>query len=190
MNETLDIIIRNTDRLSTLTSDLLDIQRMTSGRLEVDLAKIDLKNVIEQSIKEIEPVLAEKQQVLESDIPEEPLIIMGDSQRLNQVLMNLLNNASKFSKEKTTIYLKVKTDDEKIHISVKDSGIGIKEADLERVFNPLAMIEKPIYVKGTGLGLSISKGLIDLHNGEIWAESEGEWKGSTFSIQLPKGGEA
>ena len=189
MNESLDIINRNTDRLSTLTSDLLDIQRMASGRLEVDLGKMDLTSVIEQSVKEIDPVFTEKKQLLELEIPEGPLEIMGDPQRLNQVLMNLLNNASKFSKEESTIHLSVETDDENILVSVKDSGIGIKEEDLERVFTPLAMIEKPIYVKGTGLGLSISKGLIDLHNGKIWAESEGEWKGSTFTIQLPKGGE-
>jgi signal transduction histidine kinase len=103
--------------------------------------------------------------------------------------MNLLNNASKFSKEETTIHLTVRNEDDEILVSVQDTGIGIKEDDLERVFTPLAMIEKPIYVKGTGLGLSISKGIIDLHNGKIWAESEGEWKGAKFTIQLPKGGE-
>jgi signal transduction histidine kinase len=189
MNDTLDIIMRNTDRLSTLTSDLLDVQRIATGRLEVNQTNIDLKDVIKQSIKEINPVIAEKKQKLELKIPEDPLTITGDSQRLNQVLMNLLNNASKFSKEKTTIYLKVEKDKENIFVSVKDSGIGIKEADLDRVFTPLAMIEKPVYVKGTGLGLSISKGIIDLHNGEIWAESEGEWKGATFTIKLPRGGE-
>jgi signal transduction histidine kinase len=186
MNDTLDIIERNSDRLSSLTSDLLDVQRIASGRLEVDLSIIDLKDVIEQSVKEINPEIAEKKQVLKLEIPKEPFKTMGDSQRLNQVLLNLLNNASKFSKEESTIYLKVETDDEKILVSIKDSGIGIKKADVERVFTPLAMIEKPVYVKGTGLGLSISKGIIDLHNGEIWAESEGEWKGSKFTIQLPK----
>jgi len=186
MNDTLDIIVRNSDRLSALTSDLLDVQRIASGRLEVELALIDLKDVIEQSVKEINPEIAEKKQVLKLEIPKEPLKTMGDSQRLNQVLLNLLNNASKFSKEESTIYLKVETDNEKILVSIKDSGIGIKKADVERVFTPLAMIEKPVYVKGTGLGLSISKGIIDLHNGEIWAESEGEWKGSKFIFQLPK----
>ena len=62
---------------------------------------------------------------------------------------------------------------------------SMKEKDLERVFEPLAMIEKPIYVKGTGLGLSVSKGIVELHGGKIWAESKGEWKGSTFTISLP-----
>ncbi len=190
MHETLNIILRNTDRLSTLTNDLLDVQRIASGRLEVDLENIVLNEVIEQSVNEINPVLAEKSQVLQLEIPDEPLQVVGDSQRLNQVLVNLLNNASKFSDEETTIHLRVETDDDNILVSVIDSGMGIKRADIERVFTPLAMIEKPVYVKGTGLGLSISKGIIDRHNGTIWAESEGEWKGSTFSIQLPKGGES
>lgn len=186
MEETLDIIIRNTDRLSNLTSDLLDVQRIESGRLEVEIVPIDLIEVIEQSIREIKPFILEKEQILDVDIPDLPLMVLGDSTRISQVLMNLLTNASKFSEERTPITLEAKDINGEILVSVQDTGIGIKEGDHERVFKPLAMIDKPIYVKGTGLGLSISKGIIDLHNGKIWVESEGEWKGSTFFLKLPK----
>jgi signal transduction histidine kinase len=186
MKETLDIILRNTDRLSTLTSDLLDVQRIESGRLEVEVESINLIEVIEQCIREFRPILLEKEQILDTDILDLPLMVMGDSTRLSQVLMNLLTNASKFSEEKTRIYLRTQDLNDEILISVHDTGIGIKETDLERVFEPLAMIDKPMYVKGTGLGLSISKGIIELHGGKIWAVSEGEWRGSTFYVQLPK----
>jgi signal transduction histidine kinase len=152
----------------------------------VELARIDLRDIIKQVVMEVDPILSEKKQILEVELPETKLMVDGDAQRLNQVLMNLLNNASKFSEKEAKISLIAETRDNNVTVSVKDSGIGIKEEDLERVFKPLAMIEKPVYVKGTGLGLSISKGIIDLHNGKIWAESEGEWKGATFKFQIPE----
>jgi len=185
IDELLEVVTRNTDRLSTLTNDLLDIQRIETGRLEVELAPIELKEVLASCVEEIKPFLDEKKQQLQTETPEDPIIIQGDQVRLSQVMMNLLNNASKFSPEEKSISLEAEIKDEEVWISISDSGIGIKEKDLERVFEPLAMIEKPIYVKGTGLGLSVSKGIIDLHQGRIWAESEGEWKGATFIISLP-----
>ena len=187
MHETLDIIIRNTDRLSTLTSDLLDVQRIESGRLVVELVSFDLKDVIDQCVTEIGPILSDKKQNLEINLSDTTLTVLGDSQRLSQVVMNLLNNASKFSEEESKILLSAESNDKGVQVSVKDFGIGIKKEDLDRVFEPLAMIEKHIYVKGTGLGLSISKGIIELHKGKIWVESDGEWKGSTFKFQLPRG---
>lgn len=186
MDELLSIVIRNTNRLSTLTSDLLDVQRITSGRLEVNLTDFDLNEIIDNSVHEIRPLLLEKSQTLEVDTPGHPLIVLGDKERLSQVVMNILTNASKFSNEQDTIKLKVEENIAEINVSISDNGIGIKKEDLERIFKPLAMIDKPIYVKGTGLGLSVSKGIIDLHNGKIWAVSSGEWKGSTFYFTLPK----
>lgn len=185
IDELLEVVTRNTDRLSTLTNDLLDIQRIETGRLEVDLAPIDLREVLASCTQEIKPFLDEKNQALHTEISDDPIMVQGDQMRMSQVVMNLLNNASKFSPEEETISLEVALEGEEVRISISDKGIGIKEEDLERVFEPLAMIEKPIYVKGTGLGLSVSKGIIELHGGRIWAESEGEWKGTTFKVTLP-----
>lgn len=189
MDELLEVVIRNTDRLSTLTNDLLDVQRIETGKLDIEPTIFDFNEVIQRCILEIKPFLIEKNQTLETDIPEYPLTVHGDEERLSQVIMNLLNNASKFSAEGKPITLKADYDKEKVKISVTDQGIGIQKEDLERIFEPLAMIEKPIYVKGTGLGLSVSKGIIELHEGKIWADSQGEWKGSTFHITLPTGKE-
>jgi signal transduction histidine kinase len=185
IDELLEVVTRNTNRLSTLTNDLLDIQRIETGRLDVELSPIDLREVLASCVEEIKPFLDEKKQQLHTETPEDPIIIQGDQVRLSQVVMNLLNNASKFSPEEKTISLEAVIAGEVVKVSISDNGIGIKEEDLERVFEPLAMIEKPIYVKGTGLGLSVSKGIIDLHEGRIWAESEGEWMGATFIVTLP-----
>jgi signal transduction histidine kinase len=185
IDELLEVVTRNTDRLSTLTNDLLDIQRIETGRLDVELSPIDLREVLASCVEEIKPFLDEKNQQLHTETPDDPIIIQGDQVRLSQVVMNLLNNASKFSPEEKMISLEAVLAGEEVKVSISDNGIGIKKKDLERVFEPLAMIEKPIYVKGTGLGLSVSKGIIDLHEGRIWAESEGEWKGATFIITLP-----
>jgi signal transduction histidine kinase len=185
IDELLEVVTRNTDRLSTLTNDLLDIQRIETGRLEVDLTPIDLREVLASCTQEIKPFLDEKNQTLHTRISDNPIMVQGDQVRLSQVVMNILNNASKFSPEEETISLEATLEGEEVRVSISDKGIGIKEEDLERVFEPLAMIEKPIYVKGTGLGLSVSKGIIELHGGKIWAESEGEWKGATLIITLP-----
>ena len=185
IDEMLEVVTRNTNRLSTLTNDLLDVQRIETGRLDVELTSIDLREVLVSCTQEIKPFLDEKNQSLDIEIPEEPVIVRGDQVRLSQVVMNLLNNASKFSPEDETISLKATREGEEVRVSISDKGIGIKEKDLKRVFEPLAMIEKPIYVKGTGLGLSVSKGIIELHGGKIWAESEGEWKGATFNFVIP-----
>jgi signal transduction histidine kinase len=185
IDELLEVVTRNTDRLSTLTNDLLDIQRIETGRLDVELSPIDLREVLASCVEEIKPFLDEKNQQLHTETPDDPIIIQGDQVRLSQVVMNLLNNASKFSPEEKMISLEAVLAGEEVKVSISDNGIGIKKKDLERVFEPLAMIEKPIYVKGTGLGLSVSKGIIDLHEGRIWAESEGEWMGATFIVTLP-----
>ncbi len=185
ITELLDVVTRNTDRLSTLTNDLLDIQRIETGRLEVDLKAIDLREVLNHCVQEIRPILNEKNQTLDTTIPDIPLMVNGDQERLTQVVMNLLNNASKFSQDEENISLITEIEKDEIRVRITDNGIGIKPADLERVFEALALIEKPIYVKGTGLGLSVSKGIIDLHNGRIWAESQGEWKGAIFTVAIP-----
>ena len=105
--------------------------------------------------------------------------------RLSQVLMNLLSNANKFAPEGGKILLNVKVN-QKIHVELSDTGIGIRKQDLEQVFEPFSAITKPTYIPGTGLGLSVTKGFIEAHGGKIWVNSQCEGKGSTFTFELPK----
>ena len=182
----LEVVKRNTDRLTSLTDDLLDIQRLESGKLQTTPEPIDLREIIRHSISEIVPFIKAKKQRFNVEVPKKPLPILGDPVRLSQVLMNLLNNASKFTPEGGGIRLIVRENKQTIVVKVADTGIGIREEDLPRVFEPFAAIKKPTYIKGTGLGLSVTKGLVEAHMGRIWAESPGEGKGATFAFALPK----
>jgi len=185
MKSNLTIVKRNTDRLLQLTGDLLELRRMESGKLELNKEPMDFQKTIEQCIEEIQPIIQEKKQILDVKSPKQPLIVNGDKVRLSQVLMNLLSNANKFTPEGGKILLDVKVN-QKIHVELSDTGIGIRKQDLERVFEPFSAITKPTYIPGTGLGLSVTKGLIEAHRGKIWANSQGEGKGSTIIFELPK----
>jgi PAS domain S-box-containing protein len=182
----LEVVKRNTDRLTSLTDDLLDIQRLQSGKLQVNLEPVDLREIIEHAASEIKPFTKAKKQRFKVAVPRKTLPILGDPVRLSQVLMNLLGNASKFTSEGGEIRLMVKDAKEMIVVKVADTGIGIRKEDLSRVFEPFAVIRKPAHIKGTGLGLSVTKGLVEAHTGKIWAESPGEGKGSTFVFALLK----
>jgi PAS domain S-box-containing protein len=180
----LQAVKRNTDRLLDLTNALVDIRRMESGRLPLNLEPLNFREIVEQCVGEAQP-LTSKKQSLRVELPEGPLPIRGHPARLSQVLMNLLSNAVKFAPE-GEITLRVKATENAIEVQVSDTGIGIKKEDLPRIFEPFAAIQKPTYVKGTGLGLSITKGLVEAHGGKIWAESAGEGKGATFTFTLPR----
>ncbi len=153
----LQVVKRNTDRLLSLVNDLLDVDRMQAGRLQLNLQPMDFKKVIDSCMNEIRPLVADRKLSLRLEAPEGKLLIQGDEVRLSQVLMNLLSNATKFSPEDSEVTLHVEEKNESIKVQVSDTGIGIRKEDLERVFEPFAAIEKPRYIKGTGLGLSVAK---------------------------------
>lgn len=183
------VVKRNTERLLGLVDELLEIRRLESGRLQLDLSPLDFLEVVHHCTEEAKPLVDGKRQSFHVETPEKPLMIQGDRARLIQVVMNLLNNASKFTPEGGDVKLRVEEQEESIQIQVSDTGMGIGKEDLERIFEPFAAIEKPTYVKGTGLGLSVTRGLVEAHGGRIWAESLGEGKGATFTVILPKKGE-
>lgn len=182
----LQVVRSNTDRLLSLVNDLLDVQRMQAGRLQLNLQPTDFKKVIDSCITEIQPMLTARRLSLKVEVPEAELLIQGDKTRLCQVMMNLLSNATKFSLEGSEVTLDVEEQGETVKVSLSDSGIGISKEDLLRIFEPFTAIQKPSYIKGTGLGLNITKGLVEAHGGKIWAESDGEGKGATFIFTLPK----
>ena len=181
----LEIVKRNTERLLSLVNELLEVRRMESGKLKLNLKLIDFKEVIQNCVKEIQPLIEQKKQRFNLKIPKSSLPIKGDNIRLSQALMNLLNNASKFTPEEGIIALSVKKIKKNIQVQVKDTGIGIRKKDLGKIFEPFADIKKISYVRGTGLGLNVTKGIIKGHKGKIWVESSGEGKGSTFTFIIP-----
>ncbi len=182
----LQVAKRNTDRLLDLVNDLLDVERMQAGRLQLNPQPTDFKKIIDSCIAEIQPMITAEKLSLRTETPQSKLRMQGDDTRLCQGVINLLSNATKFSPEGGQVTIHVEEGNETLKLSVSDNGIGITKEDLPRVFDPFAAIQKTSFIKGTGLGLSLAKGLVEAHGGKIWAESAGEGKGATFTFTLPK----
>lgn len=181
----LDIIKRNTDRLETIVDDLLMQQRLMRGTIGLKLSQVDPRILLRTIIQENDPIVSKKKQKLLLDLGINIPSVSLDEIRISQVLTNLIHNASKFSPEDADIEVSLKTVEDNVVFSVRDYGIGLSEKNLGKLFEPFPDIPGRNQYGGTGLGLSICKGFIDLHNGEIWAESDGPGKGTRVSFSLP-----
>ncbi len=182
-------ILESSKYLLSLINDILDLSKIEAGRMELLISEVDLQELIEDSLM----IIREKANIqnikLEVEISEELkyLKIEGDERRLKQVMYNLLSNAVKFTPEGGRIKIEVKKEKEFLKVSVEDTGIGIPKEYLDKIFEPFFQVKTNLKDKphGTGLGLSIAKTIVELHKGKIWAESEGEGKGSKFTFILP-----
>jgi signal transduction histidine kinase len=178
----LQIVTTEIDRLSRLVSDLLDVSQMETGTLRYELEPFVLPELV-RSILTVHTSLGSVHR-LETDIPDDLSKVMGDRDRIEQVVLNLLSNARRYSPKGTTITIVAEVSDKEVEVSVSDEGIGIAPEDQERVFSKFVMLPKPSWVKkGTGLGLFISKEIVEAHGGRIWVTSE-SGKGSTFHFTL------
>jgi PAS domain S-box-containing protein len=180
-----DAVARNSKRLDKLSNDLLDLQRMEAGRMRLDKEFVSVSDVLDGVEVELSPILASKGQKLDIRGSLGGVVFFVDVTRLMQVLVNLVHNASKFSGEGETIRINVVSDVDGVSFAVVDDGVGMEEADLVKLFEPFPDIFVDGVTSGSGLGLSICKGIVELHGGEIWAESEGHGKGSKFSFTIP-----
>jgi signal transduction histidine kinase len=183
----LEMIYRNEEHLNQLSSEVLDIAKIKSNKLFLNLEKTDLTELITHAFKDLESSAIKKQLTYKLiTIPDLPKINI-DKFRITQVLNNLLENAIKFTPETGQITVKVSNSKHHITVKIVDTGIGIEAQNIEKLFDPFFQIDSDLNRKyrGTGLGLAISKGIILAHNGKIAAESEGLAKGCTFSFTLP-----
>ena len=178
------VIQRNVDRLVALTNDLLEVQRIESGRTVAEMGSYNIQDLLEQIKLETYPILEGKDQNLKVSSQSDREWVF-DRNRIIQVLLNLVSNASKFSPRDSDIHLSAYNSFSKLFIEVRDIGMGIREEDMEKLFTPFPGIVVKGKTDSTGLGLSICKGIIDLHEGEIWAESKGLERGSCFTFMLP-----
>lgn len=184
----LAIIGRQADQLTRLVDDLLDVARICQNRIVLRPQPIEIRCLIEQAVETVQPVIAEKNHQLQVNRPAEPLYVHGDRARLSQSLGNLLQNAAKYTDSGGTISLTVTATDTEVEVEVRDTGIGIAEYLLPRVFDPFVQSERTLDRAdgGLGIGLSIVKGLIEMHGGTVAATSAGAYRGSTFTIRLPR----
>jgi signal transduction histidine kinase len=181
----LHMVQNSANHLLNLINDILDISKIEAGQLVISSDAFNLKDSIEKAIQTITPLAEMKALTVTADIQPEVGIIVSDQRRVEQILLNLLNNAVKFTNE-GEVRLECTIKKKKIVISIIDTGIGIKENDQERLFKPFQQIDSGLSRKyeGTGLGLSICKRLVEKLGGKIWLKSR--WgKGSTFTFTLP-----
>jgi signal transduction histidine kinase/ActR/RegA family two-component response regulator len=170
-----------------LIDDLLDVSSATSGTFRLDLRPIDLASVVQAAVESQRPASEVRQIGLELDLEQLPTMISGDAERLQQVVWNLLSNAIKFSPPGGRVQVVLHRDRSRVVLSVHDTGRGIDPAFLPHVFEPFRQEASGSarYHRGLGLGLSIVRHIVELHGGEITAQSEGPGKGSTFTVELP-----
>ncbi|HEX6622308.1 MAG TPA: ATP-binding protein [Pyrinomonadaceae bacterium] len=183
----LETIHRNAQAQNQLISDLLDISRIISGKLRLDLRMVDLSSVIEGAVEATRPAAEAKGIRLTTALDRRAGPINGDADRLQQVVWNLLTNAIKFTPEGGQILVKLESVNSRVEITVRDSGIGISPEFLPHVFDRFRQADPGTnrVHGGMGLGLSIVRQLVELHGGTARAESEGAGKGTTFAVSLP-----
>jgi PAS domain S-box-containing protein len=183
----LEAIDRNTRLQVKLIEDLVDISRITEGKLTLEMAELDVRSVVERAVENIRDVAAKKPVALNCELGPQPLHLFGDSTRLQQVFDNLLSNAIKFTPPGGRIDVEVRRDGPEAVLLVRDTGQGIAARYIDKIFDRFAQVDGTITRRhqGLGLGLTIARHLVALHRGRIEAESGGENQGSTFRVWLP-----
>ena len=186
-NRARDVIMRQVDHLAHLVDDLLDVARISEGKIVLRREEVNLGAVIAQAIETAGPLIAARKHHLEIQQPERQIWIAGDPVRLAQSMGNLLHNAAKFTPKGGRIRLVVTLDGDTVRIDVIDNGIGIAEDNLPRIFGMFAQAAVPPdrAPEGLGIGLSLVSRLLEMHGGQLRAESPGIGMGSTFTVELP-----
>ncbi len=182
-----DVIGRQAAQLTRLVDDLLDVSRITLGKITLNRSVLDLRPIVAQAIETAQPLLAARRHDLAIDVAAEPLPIRGDGARLTQIISNLLSNAARFTADGGHIALTVRREGARVVLSVKDDGIGIPPDMRERMFDMFTQIEWPAERKqeGLGIGLALVKRLVQMHDGDVEARSEGPGCGSELVVRLP-----
>ncbi len=182
-----DILERQVGHVLRLVDDLLDISRITSGKVELRRERVEISTVVTRALEMSRPLFEQRRNVLTVIVPERGLTVDGDPARLAQVFSNLLTNAAKYSDLGTAIELRAERVGDLVRLSVFDHGIGIDAAYLERVFDQFIQVPQGLdrAAGGLGLGLAIVKSLVQRHDGTVRVASEGSGRGSTFIVELP-----
>lgn len=178
-----NVIQNNTERITRLINDMLDFDRMESGQVKFTFECVDLNRLIEEAVAQVSLDIPHQIHIhLDPTLP----VLNGDSDKLTQVVINLLSNASKYSPHGENIVVCSEKLDDLFHFSIQDYGIGIPQDQLEQVFEQYYRVASPSTsnIGGTGLGLSIVREIITMHGGKVWVESQ-PGKGSIFHVTLP-----
>jgi signal transduction histidine kinase len=183
-----DVIARQARHMARLIDDLLNVSRITQGKLELRVERVNLVAIAKMATDTTQPLMVERRHELTVSFPPEPVYLEADPDRLTQVLTNLLDNAAKYTEPGGHIWLTVEGGDTEVVVRVRDTGIGIRPIMLKRIFEPFAQLgrsESSNSQWGLGLGLMLVRSLVEMHGGSVHAFSEGLGKGSEFVVRLP-----
>ena len=187
VQRTSSMLERQVGLMVRLVDDLLDVSRVSRGRIELRRERVDLVSVIAHAVEATRPLYAAKGIELGVVLPDAPVYLHADPARLTQVVGNLLSNACKFTPQGGTVSISVKRERSQVSIRVRDSGVGIPPGDLNRIFEMFAQVDTSLERSsgGLGIGLTLVKSLVEMHEGRVEALSEGPGRGSEFIVHLP-----
>jgi len=182
------VIARQVQRMALLLDDLLEVSRITRGRLELKVVTVDLESLVEAAVETARPLIDSKQHRLRVELPPQRVMLAVDPLRVSQALSNLLTNAAKYTDARGQIRLAVAVSPQGVRLTVQDSGIGFEAGALPGMFEMFSQVDSAIARSegGLGIGLALVKGLVALHGGHVEGLSAGPGKGSEFVIYLPQ----
>jgi PAS domain S-box-containing protein len=184
----LDMVGRQVKHMTRLIDDLLDISRISQGKIVLRRGLVDLNTTVQRAVDSVRPLITERRQHLTVELPEKPIMLDADSVRLEQIVTNLLTNAGKYTEPGGSIFLSAGVENEQPSLKVRDTGIGIPPQMLERIFDLFTQVDTSIARStqwGLGIGLALVRGLVELHGGTVKAFSPGVGHGSEFVVHLP-----
>jgi PAS domain S-box-containing protein len=182
-----DVISRQVEHMVRLVDDLLDVSRISRGKIELKKQPLEVSAIVQRAVETSQPLIDAHHHNFFVNLPPEPLYVKGDPVRLSQAVSNLLNNAAKYTDEGGRIELTVEPMNHDILFRVRDNGRGIDSSALSGLFQLFYQVDRTIdrAEGGLGIGLALVKSLVEMHGGDVWVHSEGRGKGSEFVIRLP-----
>jgi PAS domain S-box-containing protein len=187
LREARSVMKRQIGQLARLVDDLMDVSRITRGKLELRTEPIELAAIVKEAVVTSRPLIDAAGHKLTVDLPEEEIFINADSARMSQVFSNLLNNSAKYTERGGKIVIDAKRDGADVVVAVRDNGIGIAGEDLAHLFDMFRQVDRSLERSqgGLGIGLTLVRRLVELHGGTVGAHSDGLGKGSEFDVRLP-----
>jgi PAS domain S-box-containing protein len=181
------IVERQVGQLSHLVDDLLEVARFTSGKIRLHPVRLDMNGVVERAVESVRPLINARRHILTVNLPDEPIWLHADPARLEQVVVNLLNNAVKYTDEGGRIWIDARIESPEMVLSVRDTGVGIDLAKFPDVFDLFTQADRSLDRSqgGLGIGLALVQRLVDMHWGSVEVQSDGPGLGSQFTIRLP-----
>lgn len=183
----MDVIERQVGHMALLLDDLLDVSRISRGKLQLRIAQVELRSVVDSAVETAWPLIEAKRHELQVQLPTEPVQLAVDPVRIAQVLGNLLSNAAKYTAPGGSIRLSAEVQGDRLLVHVRDNGIGLSAEHMEAIFGMFSQVASASEHAqgGLGIGLALSRGLVQLHGGTLQARSDGPGQGSEFSVSLP-----